>query len=160
MASFRYRLSLGSDQFVEDSQWRDELWIDLKKWRDGKPTKKGIRLTLMRWKNCRLEYKDRALDNKTSYEYHIDGNVYCTITENGVCVDIRPYWKPEDQVVPTTKGIYLRPSKYVRLKELLPEIGNALPELNGVIPCLLQSDHMNPLGALQCSECNPNDFYN
>ena len=25
---------------------------------------------------------DRALDNKTSYEYHIGGNVYCTI---GVC---------------------------------------------------------------------------
>ena len=62
----------------------------------------------------------RALDIKTSYEYHIDGNVYCTIAENGVCVDIRQYWKPGDQVVPTTKGIYLRPSEYVRLKELLP----------------------------------------
>ena len=33
-----------------------------------------------------LEYMDRALDNKTSYEYHIDGNVYYTIAENGVCV--------------------------------------------------------------------------
>ena len=45
-----------------------------------------------------------------------------------------------------------------RLKELLPEIGNALPELDGVVPCLLQSDHMNPLGDLQCSECNLSDF--
>ena len=122
MASFRCRLSLGSDRFVEVSQWRDELRIDLRKWRDGKPTKKGISLTLMQWKNCinQLEYMDRALDNKTSYEYHIDGNLYCTIAENGVCVDIRQYWKPGDQVVPATKGIYLRPSEYVRLKELLP----------------------------------------
>ena len=81
---------------MEVSQWRDELRIDLRKWRDGKPTKKGISLTLMRWKNCinQLEYMDRALDNKTSYEYHIGGNVYCTIAENGVCVDIRQYWKP------------------------------------------------------------------
>ena len=97
---------------------------------------------------------------KTSYEYHIGGNVYCTIAENDVCVDIKQYWKPGDQVVPTTKEICLRPSEYVRLEELLPEIGNALPELDGVVPCLLQSDQMNPLGALQCSECNPNDFYN
>ena len=99
-----------------------------------------------------------TLGNKTAYEYHIGGNVYCTIAENGVCVDIRQYWKPGDQVVPTTKRICLRPSEYVRLKELLPEIGNALPERDGVVPCLLQSDHMNPLGALQRSECNPNTF--
>ena len=81
---------------MEVSQWRDELWIDLRKWRDGKPTKKGISLTLMRWRNCinQLEYMDRALDNKTSYEYHIDGNVYYTIAGNGVIVDIRRYWKP------------------------------------------------------------------
>ena len=49
----------------------------------------------MRWRNCinQLEYMDRALDNKTSYEYHIDGNVYYTIAGNGVIVDIRRYWK-------------------------------------------------------------------
>ena len=63
---------------------------------------------------------DRALDNKTSYEYHIDGNVYCTIAENGVSVDVRQYWKPGGQVVPAIKRIYLRPSEYVHLKELLP----------------------------------------
>ena len=105
---------------MEVSQWSDELRIDLRKWREGKPTKKSISLTLVRWKNCinQLEYMDRALDNKTSYEYHIGENVYCTIAENSVCVDIRKYWKPGDQVVPTTKGICLRPSEYVRLKEL------------------------------------------
>ena len=56
--------------------------------------------------------------------------------------------------------ICLRPSEYDRLKELLPEIGNVLPELGAVVPCFLQSDHMHQLGALQCSECNPNDYNN
>ena len=46
------------------------------------------------------------------------------------------------------------------MKELLTEIGRALPELDGVVPCYVQSDHMNQLGALRCSECNPNDYQN
>ena len=69
-----------------------------------------------------------------------------------MCVDIRQYWKPQEELVPTKKGICLRPSEYDRLKELLPEIGNTLPELSAVVSCFLQSDHMNQLGALQCSE--------
>ena len=36
-------------------------------------------------------------------------------------------------MIPTKKGFCLRPLEYVRLKELLPEIGNALPELNGMV---------------------------
>ena len=107
-----------------------------------------------------IEFVEKALHEKKSYGNHIGGNVYCTVAENGVCVDIRQNWKPEEEVVPTTKGICLRPSEYVRLKELLPEIGNALPELDGVVSCFLQSDHMNQLGARQSSECNPNDFCN
>ena len=63
-------------------------------------------------------------------------------------------------MIPTKKEICLRPLEYVCLKELLPEIGNALPELNGELPCFLQSNHMNHLGMLQCSEFNPYDFYN
>ena len=111
----------------------------------------------MRWKNWvhQLEYADAALQEKKSYGHHIGGNVYGNAAENGVCVDIRQYWKPQEELVPTKKGICLR-----HLKELLPEIGNALPELSVVVPCFLQSDHMNQLGALQCSECNPNDYNN
>ena len=116
----------------------------------------------MRWKNWvnQLEFAEKALHEKKSYSNHIGGNVYCTVAENSVGVDIRQYWKPKEEVIPIKKGICLRPLEYVRLKELLPEIGNALPELNGVVPCFLQNDHVNHLGAIQCSECNPNDFYN
>ena len=53
------------------------------------------------------------------------------------------------------KGLYLRPLEYIAVKELLTEIGRALLELDGVVPCYVQSDHMNQLGALQFLECNP-----
>ena len=50
--------------------------------------------------------------------------------------------------------------EYIAVKELLTEIGRALPKLDRVVPCYVQSDHMNQLGALRCSECNPNDYEN
>ena len=162
MANNRCRFSLGNDRYVEVHEWQGELRVDIREWKDDKPTKKGISLNLMRWKNWvdQLEYVDKALENKQSFTYHLGGNVFCKIGENSVCVDIRQFWKPQDEVVPTKKGMCLRPLEYSSLKQRLPEIGNVLPELNAVVPCFLQSDHMNQLGALQCSECNPNDFHN
>lgn len=162
MSHFRCRFCLGNDRYVEVKEWKGELRVDLREWKDDKPTKKGISLTLMRWKNWvdQIEYVDEALHEKKSYVSHLGGNVYCHLADKSVCMDIRQYWKPQEELVPTKKGICLRPQEYDRLKELLPEIGNALPELNVVVPCFLQSDHMNQLGALQCSECNPNDYNN
>ena len=75
-------------------------------------------------------------------------------------MDIRQYLKTQEEVVPTKKGLCLRPLKYSSIKELVPEIERVLPELDAVIPYYMQSDHMNQLGALQCWECNPNDYEN
>ena len=75
------------------SERRGELRVDIREWRDDKPTKKGISLTLMRWKNWvnQLEFAEKALHEKKSYGNHIGGNVYCTVAENSVYVDIRQY---------------------------------------------------------------------
>ena len=91
---------------------------------------------------------------------HLGGNAYCTVTEGSSCMQIRQFWMPKDEFEPTKKGLCLRPIKYSFLKELVPQIGTTLPELDRVVPCYIHSDHMNQLGALQCSECNPNDFAN
>ena len=162
MANFRCKVSLGNERYVQVNEWKGEMRVDIREWQDDQPTKKGTSLPLMRWKNLvdQIEYVDKAPQNKQSYGYHVGGNVYCGIDENSVCVDIRQYWKPNEEVVPTKKGICLRPKEYNRLKELIPSIGKALPELDGVVPCYLQSDHMNQLGTPQCAECNPNDFIN
>ena len=107
MSNFRCSFSLGNDWYVEVNEWKWELRVDLREWKDDKPTKKGISLSLMRWKNWdkQIEYADAALQEKKSYGYHIGGNVYCNVAENGVCVDIRQYWKPQEELVPTKKGI-------------------------------------------------------
>ena len=156
----RCELSLGNGRYVRVNEWKGELRVDLREWRDDKPTKKGISLTLMRWKNLvdQLEFVDKVLENREAFELHLGGNVNLTVQEGNVCVDIRQYWKPETEVVPTKKGLCLRPFEYKRLKELIPEIGKALPELDVVVPCALRSDHMHQLVAAQCPECNPNDF--
>ena len=70
-------------------------------------------------------------------------NVYCTITKGSAYMDIRQYWKPQEEVVPMKKGLCLRPLEYIAVKELVPEIGRALPELDGVVPCYMQSDHIH-----------------
>ena len=116
----------------------------------------------MRWKNWvdYLEYADQARTEKQNYMSHLGGNVYYIITEGRACIDIRLYWKTQEEVVPTKKGLCLRPLEYIAVKELVPEIGIALPELDGVVPCYVHSDHTNQLGALQCLECNTNDYQN
>ena len=141
----RCRFSLGNDRFIEVTEYKGELPVDLREWKDDKSTKKGISLTLMRWKNRvgYLEYVDQARTEKQNYKSHLEGNVYCTITEGSACMDIRQYWKPQEEVIPTKKGLYLRPLEYFAVKELITEIGLALPELDRVIPCYVQIDHMN-----------------
>ena len=162
MSSYRCNFSLGNERYVQVCEWKGELRVDLREFRQDKPTKKGISLTLMRWKNFLdlLDYLDEALKEKKSYNCHLGGNVYCSVTENSVYVDIRQHWKPATEVVPTKKGLCLRPKEFSRLKELLPEINRTLPELDAVVPCHIQGDHINQLGMLRCSECNPDDFTN
>ena len=118
----RCKLGLGNNRFVEVKEWKGELRVDLREWNDDKPTKKGISLTLMRWKNLvdALEFVDQGLQTKRAYTAHLGGNVNLTMGEGSVCVDIRQFWKPEEDSVPTKKGICLRPGEYQRLKEIIP----------------------------------------
>lgn len=153
---------MGNDRYVQVCEWNGELRVDLREWSRDKPTKKGISLTLMRWKNFLdlLDHVNEALKNKRAYHCHLGGNVNCNVTENSVYVDLRQYWKPAEEVVPSKKGLCLRPGEFSRLKELLLEINRTIPELDTVVPCYLKIDHMNQLGMLRCSECNPDNFTN
>ena len=105
------RFILRNNRYIEVTKSKGELRVDLREWKADKPTKKGIGLTLMGWKNLEdyLEYTDQARTEKQNYKSHLGGNVYCTITEGSACMDIRQYWKPQEEVVPTKKGLCLRP---------------------------------------------------
>ena len=154
--------ALGNNRYVKVCEWNGEKRVDMREWDNDKPTKKGISLTLQRWKQLadHIELVDEALKDGRVYQIHLGGNVYCSVRENNPCVDIRQYWKPNDEVVPCKKGLCLRPGEYQRLKDVIPEIGTAIPELDSVVPCMFQSNHTNQLGFLRCRECNPNDYTN
>jgi len=154
--------ALGNDRRVNVCEWEGEKRVDMREWVNEKPTKKGISLTLNRWKNFVhvVENIDQALQKGTAYQYHLGGNVYCTVKEGNPCVDLRQHWKPADQVVPCKKGLCLRPSEYRILKEAIPHIASAIPELSALVPCQYRSDHSNQIGFLTCPECNPNDYTN
>jgi hypothetical protein len=165
MNKTRCNIELGNDRFVKASEWRDEIRIDVRQWdiqndkRVDVPTKKGISLPLHWWKMLvdMFEFLDQALDEMRDYDTHLGRNVYATMKASGICVDIRQHWLPPNQteVVPTKKGITLRPSEYAKLKDVASVICDFVPELNSVVPCPYRSDHMNQLGFLSCPECNP-----
>jgi len=163
MDNTRCNIELGNNRFVKATEWRDEIRIDVRQWEiqnDRRvPTKKGISLPLHRWEMLvdMFELLDQALYEKRDYATHLGRNVYATVKASDICVDIRQHWLPPNQteVVPTKKGITLRPSEYAKLKDVASVICDFVPELNSVVPCPYRSDHMNQLGFLSCSECNP-----
>lgn len=166
MENARCNIELGNNRFVQATEWKDQIRIDVREWelKDEKliPTKKGISLPLHRWKLLadNMDFVDQALNEKRDYASHIGGNVYATVKASGICVDIRQHWLPPNQteVRPTKKGITLRPSEYNKLKDVACVIGDFVPELSSVVPCPYSSDHMNQLVFLRCSECNPDNF--
>ena len=163
MEKTRCNIELGNNRFVQASEWKDEIHIDVREWeiKDGKqmPKKKGISLRLHRWKMFVdiLEFLDQSLDEKREYATRLRGNVYSTVKASGICVDLRQHWLPPIQtdVVPTKKGITLRSGEYDKLKDVASVICDFVPELNSAVPCSYRSDHMNQLGFLSCPECNP-----
>ena len=104
-----------------------------------------------------MDFVDQALYEKRDYKAHLGRNVYATVKASGICVDIRQHWLPPNQteVVPTKKGITLRPSEYAKLKDVVSVICDFVPELNSVVPCPYRSNEMNQLGLLSCNACNP-----
>jgi hypothetical protein len=99
------------------------------------------------------------------FEYHLGGNVYVSVVSPYWLVDIRQRFQDsEGKLRPTARGIKLKFREWQNLKESYPEIQEAVPETETLVPCALQDDHQYQLGAVSCSECNPNgyqaSFYN
>ena len=51
---------------------------------------KSISLTLGRFKNLLvgLQFIEEALKENRNYQFHLGGNVYCSVRENNPCVEI------------------------------------------------------------------------
>ena len=149
--SFYFQLSRredGSPNEVRVGKWslhRSDRNFEMKK---GWTFANGQRPSVMCWLKERDKFTFKTLQ---------------TVSKDSTCIDLRQYWIPPDKtdIVPTTKGICLRPQENCRLKEFITDIENILPHLSTIILCLFEDDHMNQMalmGMLRCSEYNPNSF--
>ncbi|VDI57825.1 Hypothetical predicted protein [Mytilus galloprovincialis] len=166
MDKTRCKIELGNNRFVQATEWNDEIRIDVREWelKDEKliPTKKGISLST-------------AQMEATGGQFRVfgpgpNGEEGVPISSWGKCLRIRADQKrllgpsstlatPNNtEIVPTKKGICLRPAEYVKLKDVASVIGDFVPELCSIVPCPYSSDHQNQLGFFRCSECNPDHF--
>jgi hypothetical protein len=162
--SDRWKLELGNERFVCVCVWTEDVRVDVREYQHYNchaptfPMKKGVSLPMGQWTILvdSTDSIDEAIDHGRAYIRHLGGNVYCKVAEHGVCIDIRQYWKPlgQDDVDPIKRGKSLRPEDYTTLKDIKPEIGVVIPELNGVVPCYIH--HHNQGGLLRCAKCNPN----
>ena len=157
----RCKLSLGNGRYVQVTEWKGELRVDIREWDNDLPTKKGISLNLMQYKNLLAgieTFIDPAITENKNESFHLGANVFVKVRKNNPCVDIRQFWAPLSEAVPTKKGLCMRPSEYAALKTFVPEIEKMLPELENVIPCYMQDDHANQEGFLRCKYCNPDGY--
>ncbi|XP_046381433.2 uncharacterized protein LOC124152515 [Haliotis rufescens] len=170
----RCHLDIGNGVFVTAKTWKgDELHIHIRKYENDKersfPTERGIKINLMQW----LELKTGAshVDETISLLkqrkdkkifYHLGANTYVQVDTKFAGVDIRHWWWCcEDKVVkPSKKGIFLRLDQWEKLKECFGVMVDYVPELETTVPCIMQEDHQNQVGALRCTFCNPNHYMN
>lgn len=108
--------------------------------------------------NDQKELQFKAAKNGS---HHLGANVFVSARQDNPCVDIRQYWKPSNYItiVPTKRGLCLRPTEFKALQSYISDIEKLLPELKDVIPCYMRDDHFNQLGMMSCKNCNPNEFY-
>lgn len=137
------KLALENDRFVEVFSTKDnEKRVDIRQWKNcWYTTEKGISLNMNLFKTfaLTLDMIDTALSKKEELNYHMGSNVFCTIQQGNPCVSIRQYWRPPDKeiLVPTKRGLCLRPVEYRALNLRIAEIEKVIPELESLVPCFL-----------------------
>ena len=169
MYSNQCSLELGNQRYIEVCTLNNgERRIDLREFKQTEkckfPTTIGINLSLEFFKSLTLatDMVDTALNKNEDLHYHIGGNIFLTVRSDNPCVDLRKYWKPENEenLVPTKKGICLRPAEYITLKSHVSTLEKEVPQLETILPCFMRDDHQNQLGMLRCATCNPLEYNN
>ena len=86
---------------------------------------------------------------------HIGGGHYVSVTSGFRCVDFRKWFQPRDQKEPkpTRKGITLNLDQWVRMRLIVEAMNNDHPVLAAALPCYMQDDQRNQMGAFECREC-------
>ena len=169
----KVQLPIGEPCYVVGQYFKGNLYLHIREYTDTPtrlvPTKKGIALTPQQWKELELfiplieaEVRNARNGEKTLETWHLGSNWMVTVNNLYPGVDIRKFWMPptSNELSATKKGMFLTYERFDRLKNVISEIPHFLPELNMVVPCYLQDDHQNQMGALECRQCHPNGWMN
>ena len=168
------QLDIGNDCYVVAKPFKGEILVHVRKYgkqNDGGlfPTKKGIALSLEKWKKLE-EWKAQFIDEEilkyrnnqeVDYMAHLGGNYYVTLKKGYPCVNIRRWFLPENQqeIVPTKTGIALSFDQWEKVKLAMILVRDLLKnQLDNITFCEFTDSHAGQLGALRCSNCNPNTY--
>jgi hypothetical protein len=89
----------------------------------------------------------------------IGGKFYVSVTSGFMCVDLREfYYHPINGVKATKRGIALRVTEWIMLKDVMRQLLVKYPILTTTTPCMYEPDHQNQEGAQACLECHPFQF--
>ena len=129
---------------------------------EGYPTKKGLFLTPQRWvRLLGLTHQvNKAMQEikegkQVDARFHVSGPVFITMSSPWWTVNLREWYMKDGEELPSPKGVVLKAGDWAKLLSLEGNVLECLPELNTVVPCIMDEDHQNQEGALNCSECTP-----
>jgi hypothetical protein len=124
--------------------------------------RKSIVIPAVRWHTFVIQFDEieNAINQLRERQYvkyfqHIGGGWYVSITTGYYCIDIRRFYKKDEEIKPTREGFTLKVSEWPTLKAIAEKLPIDVPALAAVQPCYYALDHQNLLGYLDCQECSP-----
>ncbi|OOZ21456.1 hypothetical protein BOW31_12665 [Solemya velum gill symbiont] len=152
-----FRFSLGNNVYLVSKPFGDCLLIHVRLYENvNVPTKKGLALTLSRWKTLTQVFDDvdshLQRGDTTIFDRHLGGNYYVSVKDDRI--DLRKWYMADDgDLRATRKGINLSCEQWHELKENARELNRLLcEELDRVVECF----HQNQETFYDCAECCPN----
>lgn len=171
MNTVRATFHLGRNIRAQAMLYEGQSCIDIRQWNHSEvdewvpKQKKGIWLSLQRWEAL-LSYADHVKGfiedviqhHQVDVRHRLSGTVHLTMKSPNWLVNIREWFMDNGRLQPGWKGIALKFPEWRKLLAISGEVSRVMPEIKGFVPCYLEGDHQNQLGAMMCAECNPYEY--
>ena len=142
------KIHLGNSKFVTISVFNGISYLHLRVFEKDIPSKKGIALCPIRAKSLleavyfidgEAEYAWLTLQasEEREYLYHLGYGTFLKVYyfKDRKYYDIRRYWKPENEIVPTKNGLCLNEIEFKILKDSSQKLSTCLPNLLDIQYC-------------------------
>jgi hypothetical protein len=151
-----YSLDLSLNRKLRVVSWRDEIRIDLRIWKDGKPTKIGVSLTADTWKflSSIAEVLNLLVQNKTQFVQRLVNNYCISMDKAFGYISNRKFIQPEEspETIPTS-GVAIPINDWHLIYGSLAEINKHIPNFDVLVPCEFTHDMLDEFDV--CPRCGP-----